>query len=224
MFGKTYRYSLSTQLLLLVLWAGIGAAGSMFLSYLREIISDIYTYDVVYYPLAAILRGLTCTFYLVLGKIGYELFLKIKDVKHFSLILLIIFISCLFLSVFLSHNLKGVNFSLLNLGVQPYFSFVCGTTGSIMVIVLFYLLRNVFAFPVLQYIGRKSLIIMGTHMSLLLTLLVPRLLGKVIMVPDEQTLLYYLFGLFCVLLMIIIEIPIIKLFDGKLKPLISRTK
>lgn len=101
-------------------------------------------------------------------------------------------------------------------------NFVCGTVGSLWVIILFYLSSAMYKFPLLQWVGRKSLIIMGTHMSLLLTTFAPPIIGKIVQKPDDATAVYYLFGLACVLLMLLIEIPIIKVFDGPLKSFVLK--
>ena len=222
-FGKTWHNSFWISVLTLILWAGIGIAGSSFFSYLHETAS-LLKYNIVYYPVSALLRGIACTYYIVLGKILYELYLKFHKYNGFAILLGIVCVACLLSSIYLSQFLTDTNFSTLQFGEKPYLIFVCGTLGSIWVIVFFYFLRKVCAFPLLQFIGRKSLIIMGTHMSLLLTVLIPALLSLIISIPPVQTIGYYLFGLGCVVIMIILEIPIIYIFDGKMSFLIRKTQ
>lgn len=222
-FGKTCHDSFWINVLTLILWAGVGIAGSTFFSYLQENASSL-TYNIVYFPAAALLRGMACTYYMVLGKILYELYLKFHNLNGFTIILGIVCVACLLSSIYVSQFLTGTNFSMLQFGEKPYLIYVCGTLGSIWVIVLFYFLRKAFAFPLLQFIGRKSLIIMGTHMSLLFTIIIPALLGLIVKTPPVQTIGNYLFGLGCVVIMIILEIPIIYLLDGKLSFLIRKTQ
>ena len=221
--AKTFRLSMSWQFVLMLLWASVGMAGSCLFDNLKEILSS-RVYTLVYFPVAALLRGVACAFYVVLGRLVYVMMGYITNKRGSTSILVAIALASLGFNIWLSQSLAGVNFSLLRLGGQPYMSFVCGTLGSIWVIILFYLLRGVFPFPVLQYIGRKSLIIMGTHMSLLLTTLVPPALGLVIGKPEPLTVWYYMFGVLCVVVIILLELPVIRLFDGRLKFLVTKTR
>lgn len=222
MFSTTFKISIRGQLCLLLLWAFIGMAGSELLVWLEQLIRNQRCYEAVYFPIAALFRGLACTYYIVLGRLILEAFIKIKDARYLRSYLLLLCLSSLVLSVILSQNLSGTNFSLLKLGEQPYMSFVCGTVGSLWVIILFYMINAQYKFPLLQWVGRKSLIIMGTHMSLLLTTFVPAIIGKVWQVPEDATTRYYLFGLICVLAMLLAEMPIIKVFDGPLNSFVSK--
>ena len=221
-FSITFNISIKWQICLLLLWAFIGMVGSELLVWLEQQIRNQYCYDAAYYPIAALFRGIACTYYIVLGRLVLEAYKIIKKVRFLRLYLLLVCLPSLLVSVALSQNLHGTNFSLLKLGEQPYMNFVCGTFGSLWVIILFYLSNALYKFPLLQWVGRKSLIIMGTHMSLLLTAFVPQILGKIVQIPDDATTDYYLFGLACVLVMLLIEIPIIKVFDGPLKLFVSK--
>lgn len=194
----------------------------MYFDWLRVWVENPIYYDAIYYPTAAVLRGVACTFYLVIGRFLLLGFRQIRGVIYIKILLVAICVICLISSIYLSQFLLGTNFSLLNLGSQPYLIFACGILGTIWVISIFYLLRNVYSFPLLQWVGKKSLVIMGTHMSLLLTIVVPFLLRHIVSAPAYNTLEYYLFGVVCVIIMLIAEIPIIKIFDGPLKCLISK--
>lgn len=224
MFSITFNISKKGQTCLLLLWVFIGMAGSELFVWLKQLIRNQYYFDAVYYPIAALFRGLACTFYIVLGRLILEAYRKIKDVCYFRYYLLLLLLSSLIFSIILSQNLYGTNFSLLKLGERPYMNFVCGTVGSLWVVVLFYLSKKIYTFPLMQWVGRKSLIIMGTHMSLLLTIFIPQIISIIVSVPDDATTGYYLFGFACVLMMLLVEIPIIKLFDGPLKSLVSKRK
>lgn len=178
----------------------------------------------IYYPLIAVLRGIACTYYLILGKLLYDICYKLKrlfSVMKYHAILFLTSLCSFALSVYFSRFLVETNFSLLKLGREPYMLFLCGSFGSIGVISLFYLLCKLYSFPILQYIGRKSMIIMGTHMSMLLTIGSTAFLNVFISTPKEQSLSYYVYGLGCVIFMIILEIPIIWLFDNRLRNLVS---
>lgn len=222
MFSITFKISIKWQIFLLLLWAFIGMGGSELFVWLEQQICNQYCYDAVYYPIAALFRGMACTYYIVLGRLILEAIRKKKDARYLKCYLLLFCLTSLVLSVVLSQNLSGTNFSLLKLGQRPYMNFLCGSVGSIWVVILFYISKNIYKFPLMQWIGRKSLIIMGTHMSLLLTVFVPAIIGKIRQVPEDATTEYYIFGLVCVLAMLIIEIPIIKVFDGPLKMFISK--
>lgn len=221
-YNMTKNHRSATNFIFLLLWGAIGIGGSVLFSFLRGVIENDLTYQIIYYPICSILRGLACTFFLVLGSIIYEVYNKIHHLKVFPWLIGFVSVICLLLNVNLSQLLLGTNFSLLQLGDYPYMSFVCGTLGSISIIGLFYLMRHIYISKVLQFIGRKSLIIMGTHMSLLLTLFVPEILSSIISMPAEQTGLYYLFGLACVVLILIVELPVISLLDGKMSFLIRK--
>ena len=101
-------------------------------------------------------------------------------------------------------------------------NFLCGTVGAVWSIIFFYLIKHIYTFPLFQWIGRKSLIIMGTHMSLLLTIIIPAARGHIIKRPENETIEYFMFGVVCVIVMIIIEIPIIRVFDNPLRGFIYK--
>ncbi len=203
----------------------MGVIGSYLFEKLSLVISNGDIYNIIYFPLAAVLRGVSCTFFVILGKLLYFLFIKLRERIHNDIsvnyCLLAIGIVCLLLNVWLSRYLLDVNFSILKLGRYPYMFFINGTLGSIWAIVLFYLLKKIYTFPIMQYVGRNSLIIMGTHMSLLLTIHVPGLLQLFITIPAYQTTEYYLFGVVCVIIMLLFEVPVIYLFNGRLSFLLK---
>lgn len=224
-FHKISKWPGWAQILLLIACSIIGMMGS----YLFEKLSLAgYIYDAIYYPVAAVLRGIACTFFVVLGKMLFVLFINLRERTHNDIsvknFLLAIGIICLILNIWLSRFLLDVNFSILKLGRHPYVFFINGTLGSIWTIVLFYLLKSIYTFPIMQYVGRNSLIIMGTHISLLLTIFVPSLLQLFITIPAYQTREYYLFGAVCVVIMLLLEIPVIYLFNGKLNFLLKGRK
>ena len=221
-FCKTFRYSLKCQILLLLMWCLVGIGGSELLCYLKDNIKDSFYYDVAYFPIAAVLRGVACTYYLVLGRFVYVIYELWRYKPYLKIIVIISCTLCFACSFYFSQSLYGTNFSLLMLGSNPYMSFICGAWGAVWFITFFYLIRKYYVFPLLQYVGRKSLVIMGTHMSMLLTTITPLLLGKIFMMPLSGTFYYYIFGVGCVGLMLILEIPIIWLFDGRFRSLVSK--
>ena len=209
--------SLFKTFMLMLICMMIGISGNYLLKEVESFQSSI-----LFFPIVAVFRSLTCCYYIILGKILYNIYCKVREYRWCSIFLCIICIICFALSFVCSSTIKGYDFSMLNLGEYPFFVFLCGTVGTVWVIILFYYLRKVYSFPILKYVGRNSMIIMGTHMSMLLTIFVPFIVNYFVHVEKAPTFEYYLFGAVCVIFIIIIEIPIINLLNGKFNCLIKK--
>lgn len=112
----------------------------------------------------------------------------------------------LLLSVLFSRIVGESNISWLKYGNLPGLLYLAAYCGSIGVMWIVKVITGFYNSKVLMYIGKKSLIIMGTHMSLYLTVLSALLLSKVGFAPSVQDgVVYYLYGLLCVVIMLAIE-------------------
>ena len=220
-FSKTYHFTRYFQYVLLIVLATMGVVGSLIAEGVATPIEDLSYLWAVYFPVVALFRGVSCSFYLVIGRLIFEIYSRFRAKSYFNWFVLVISFVSLFCSIILSKYLEGTNFSTLTLGNTPYISFVCGAIGSIWLTTLFYLSRKIYQFPVLQWIGRNSLVIMGTHMSLLLTIYVPKIVSLIFNIPEGLTPKQLPFSVVSVVIMLLIEIPIISLFNGPLQSLMK---
>lgn len=216
-FSQTFKVSLCVTIAFMLISIMIGTFGSFLL---KEV--DVLQSSVFYFPIAAAFRSIACCYYVILGKLIYIIFCKIRSHRLCTLILCVTCALCFVLNVYYSSSLSGTDFSMMNLGNSPLMVFLNGTLGSLWVIIAFYFLRKLYSFPIMQYVGKNSMIVMGTHMSLLLTLLIPNIVKNFWQVEFTPSIDYYLFGGLCVVLIMIVEIPLINLLNGKFKCLIKK--
>ena len=217
-----YKCIMPRPIWVIILWmlvfvfVGIGASELIRYMGNRSILSDYF-----YYPFVGLTRGLTCTFYIFVGSILWHILTSLKRFSKNILAMIFIMLLCLVGSYFSSQNLGEANFSLLRLGSFPLMIYISGLLGAAGFVLLFYLLRAV-RLRTLEYIGKNSLTIMGTHMSMLFTIIATAIMIRVWPIEPQPAITYYLWGLGCVAIVIILEIPTIWIFNNKLKFLINR--
>ena len=157
------------------------------------------------------IRSLVCSVFLFCGLDLYRLMKDVKTRKtlYFSLgvVLLVISLICA--------EKNGVsNFSTVEYGKFPWLCLIASFCGAVGLCFVFF--DRCIHF--LNFFGRNSLILLVTHSSLKITVLSQFLVG--IFVNSSS----WLFGISCLVVMILVEIPIIMLLNGKLEFLISRPK
>ena len=180
-------------------------------------------HQVIYYPVTALFRGYACATFLGIGWILERLVRRVK--KRRELCLAIGGAGCLITAIILAmvctEALTGyVNFSFLRLGAKPGLFVLRAVLGSVGVMWLAYTVRKLLKLRWLQYCGKNSLIIMGTHMSLMFHVLAPWLLN-LITYRLGLTLPGIIYGVLGVVIVMILEIPVIYLLNGRLKWLIT---
>lgn len=217
-----YKYVFSKSKWVNILWMMafvlVGIGGSELIHYLE---SSSRLSDYFYYPFVGFVRGLTCTFYIFVGSILWHILTALKRFRKDKLAMILIMLLCLVGSYFSSQNLSDANFSLLRLGSHSVMNYVSGLLGAVGVAMLFYMLKMI-RLRSLEYIGRNSLTIMGTHMSMLFTIIATAIMIRVWPIETQPGFTYYLWGLGCVAIVMLLEIPTIWIFNNKLKFLISR--
>lgn len=217
-----YKYVESTSDLTIFAWMIIfilaGVVGSYTIDYAKGYINQ---YDFFYYPFASIIRGIVCTYYVCLGRFILKMIRFMSKLEYQVVIQIFLISFSLFFSYYYSQKLSDANFSLVRLGNTPLVNFVSGSFGAFGFILLFNLVKNV-KMPALEYIGKNSLTIMGTHMSLLLTVISMSIMTRVWNVTPQPTITYYIWGIGCVLIVMMGEVPIIWLFNHKFKFLIDK--
>lgn len=105
------------------------------------------------------------------------------------------------------------NFSVLDFGVYPIVSLASSILGAIGMPLLIQSINK--HYPFLVWLGKNSLILLITHSSLKLTVLSLEIWGHVSFINE------FYCSLLCLITVIIIEIPLINLLNGKLKFLVS---
>lgn len=175
-------------------------------------ISNMYKMPTIILLLfASCIRSLVCSVFLFCGSdlLGIMRKAKNKKMLYFSVgcVLLLISLICA--------EANGVsNFSTVDYGKFPLLCLIASFCGSVGLCFLF----NERSVPFLNFFGRNSLILLVTHSSLKITVLSQLIVGQ--FVNDHS----WLFGISCLVVMILVEIPIIMLLNGKLEFLISRPK
>lgn len=76
-FFKTFRFNSWLQCLFLITEAVIGIIASSLFTYWKSNLTPLY-YELIYYPLAALFRGVACAFFITSGKLMYDLLSSIK--------------------------------------------------------------------------------------------------------------------------------------------------
>ena len=218
------RRAKSTKLGMGVVLSGIivGAVVGYGLLWLQQRLGQT-TYQIIYYPVVALFRGLACASFIGAGWILERLVRRVK--KRGELWLAVGGVGCLAAAVLLSfictEAVTGyVNFSFLRLGARPELFVLRAMVGSIGIMWLCYFVNKFFKLRWLQYCGRNSLIIMGTHMSLMLYVLATKLLnfGEFKLGVDLPNIIYGFLGVGIVMLL---EIPVIHLLNGRLSWMIT---
>ncbi len=188
----------------------ISVVFSYLFNYIHGIINSFY-YDLIYFPVAAIVRSLVCVFYIA---IGFELGAKeyIERIPNYyrviiAILLLILTATCSVIS-------NDRNFSMLEFGNYPFILLLGALTGALGVIFLLFKCDCKYMKPIM-FLGKNSLIILVTHMTFKLTNLSRYIVS---MFVDDNNPFYSLIS-FAFLLMM--EVPIIFLFNGPLKFCIS---
>lgn len=204
--------------------AALGVFTEVFLSRLKGIISSTL-YSILSYPIVAIVRGLVCSIFVGGGYCLYSISKKARQ-KYIqnTWIINVCGCACLVASIAVAEIVGEANISWLKYGRFPGLLYVAAFTGSVGIMWLIHLLTTIHDSLLLKYCGKNSLIIMGTHMSMYLTAFSIYLLTLLGLKPAINAgIQYYLFGVGCVVIMIIIEIPIIYLMNNPLKRLIGRS-
>ena len=177
-----------------------------------------HAYVLVMYPLIAFCRGCVCSVYIFIGKLigeyrNYQINKKLKNIGIPCSITLLVF-SCLMFLHIPTYNLSNLDFS-----DNVVLGYIVSAFGSIGVLWLFYSIGNT-EIKMGTYISKNSLIIMGTHMSLLLTVVSISIVSFLCGVTHEDIMNTLWEGLICVLVIMLLEMPIISLLNGSLKSLL----
>ena len=180
-----------------------------------EVGASSLVYNLIYYPVAAIFRGLTCGFYIYIGYLLYFAFEKhSKKLTGGYIYISIAILAALFPLAQLN---EGCNFSTLKYGNHPVLLYLCGILGSIALMILCCGIYKYCSLGFLEFCGRNSLILMGTHMSLMLT----RVSLKIVSLINDSlfggAVNAYICSVICTVIMLAIEYPIILLLNGKLQ-------
>ena len=161
--------------------------------------------------LVSLIRALVCSVFLFVGFDFYRI-LKKENQKIQP-----IFVSFAFLliSLLLAEFNGESNFSVIDYGGNSLLCLTASFCGAIGLCLLFRG-RKV---PGLNYLGRNSLILLITHSSLKITVISQWLVGR--WLDNEKS---WLYGIACLVIMMVIEMPIIVLLNGKLNFLIRKPK
>lgn len=160
-------------------------------------------------PTGSIVRSLVCCTYIEIGYILEDFLTDTYNKNSAIFFMLILFIVSIAISVLNGES----NFSIIFYGKMPLLMIIGSICASVAFPMLFKIL-NIHC-KVLQYFGKNSLILLVTHSSLKLTVLSQFIVGN--FMPDTNP----MFSILCLGLLVIFEIPIIKLLNGKFNILVN---
>jgi len=128
------------------------------------------------------------------------------------------------LNILLSQFGGITNFSMLFHGKYPILLYINGVLGSIgLIFITHYIFENK-KNRVLEFFGRNSLILMGTHMSLMLPVISSKIFTIFWSIPHIENPMYYIYGVLCLSIMLIIEYPIIIIINKKLPFILGKSR
>ncbi len=167
-------------------------------------------YAIVSFPIVSIFRSLACIIFIYIGWCirKLELFDKVKSYVVVVLGGVLLGVSC-----YLSTIATNRNFSSLTYGNFPVVYLIGAIIGSAGMILLGHIVK--YKIPVLSYLGRNSLILLVTHMTLRLNNIAQLLCGLIL--PEDHA----AFGFFSLIILTIFELPLIYLFNGPLNNLLK---
>ena len=161
-------------------------------------------------PIVSLIRACACVS--IIG-IGYELYSFFYKIGCYRKLNLTIATMLLVTSFALSLISGESNFSVLDFGEYPIVSLAASILGAVGMPLLIQAINGHWHF--VAWLGKNSLILLITHSSLKLTVLSQEIWGHFHLINDLN------FGLLCLITVIIMEIPLINLLNGKLNFLIS---
>ena len=200
----------------LIILLPVSAFGTEKILLIVEAGTSSLAYNLIYYPVASVFRGLACGLYIYTGYLLYFVYEKYSEKLSGGgyICLSIVVLAALFPLAQLN---KDSNFSTLKYGSHSILLYVCGIFGSMALMGLCYGIYRYCSLRFLEFCGRNSLILMGTHMSLMLTSISLKIVSVINDYLFGGAINAYICSVICTAIMLIIEYPIILLLNGKLR-------
>lgn len=211
-FTKSIIKNAKIRVLPIVIYLALSICISPILEVEKSNLNSRFLFSALYYPILSLVRGLACSIFIVLGYI-----LSVISRKLSRSIIFTFGMICFPISFFISLECGESNFSFLQLGNNALFFYLSSILGSIGLISCICFIYEFLVIRFLEYCGRNSLILMGTHMSLLL----PNICGRIVNSLIGNYLNEILKGIISLGFMLAIESVIIFFINGKFKWLLN---
>lgn len=167
-------------------------------------------YVIIYYPFSLIIRIFISVFLISIGY--YYKYSQINEkLNIINKILLSLFL--LVISYYISTILGETNFSSVQYGSNMLLYYLLFIAGAFAIIVFISIFNN--KIFLLSYFGKNSLILLITHSTLKITILIQSLVS--IFIQKNS----FFYGIICLVLLLIVEIPIIEIINKKMDFLIN---
>lgn len=166
--------------------------------------NSIWINTVIYNPMLFVARSSMLSLFMLWGRIISYLTQKINKKQNLA-----IAITCVFISSVFAYSGNENNCAMLNFDDSICIWLLSSMFATYGIINLFAILVN--RRTIFTWFGQESLWLLCTHMTLMIYAVSVKVAGLFIVPPSQLSSMYYLYGLFEVIIMIIIEIPIIKI-------------
>ncbi|HIX66490.1 MAG TPA: acyltransferase family protein [Candidatus Anaerostipes excrementavium] len=205
------------RLLILIVFPLLAVWYGEYLAQLKILLTPLW-YERISFVLFPIGKAMVALWYLYIGYLGCKLCLKIKQRRILTFIGVIFFIS----NIFLSQQNMHVDMNHMEFGTNPECFFIGGIIGSFGALLLFQCLEMYWKFPVLNYFGRNSLILMSTQRPLYVLEIASAGWHAFSASETVLSLRYYVDSLGTLAIVLIMEYSIITFINKKLKFMLGK--
>ncbi|MFS0980332.1 acyltransferase family protein [Enterococcus casseliflavus] len=183
------------------------------LNNLENVLGDSL-YHLISMPILTLGKGLIAFWFIFVGYYSYKLLAPLKSTLLIGFVFFI-------LNIFISKFNTGIDLNFLNFGSTPILFFLCGILGSIGTILIFKSLTERMFFPILNFCGNNSLILMCTHLPFGIAVIM-YLYNKFFTMPTVPSFSFYVHTLMILAVLMILEYFIIIFVNKKASFLIGK--